>query len=254
MSRFTRPGPAPADPTPAAVDTEGDRRVAIQRLLRHYGPVLDAMLAGRIEQDRAQLLIDGGRARVRQALLDATGAAPDVLVDEIAGRVVGVELDGGSVDIARLTGSVMTVTRTAEAFWETPPDRGFPLTDRASMIATLLDAAARTNAFGDRVGLPPVRCASLFDHVCQRGADLATELLGGADQPRNLYNLTQSCIRHLSQKLDRLEPPAAGMTLATAIEAVDRTRTWLAQSLGAMIDDPGLPQPAAERDGHAPGN
>lgn len=252
MSRFNRPGPAPLDPAATAADEEADRRVAIQRLLRHYGPVLDALFAGRLDQEQARQTIERGRLRSRQALLDAIGAAPDILVDDIAGRVVEIELAGGTVDTAKLAGDVMAASRAARDIWDGPGGRDFPLTDRASMVATLLDAAARVNAFGDRVGLPPVRRGSLFDHLCKSAGDLAGGLLGTADKPRNLYNLTQSCLRHLSQSLDRVPTPEAALALPAALALVDRDKDWLHQAVGGMIDNPALPQPVAEGADHAP--
>lgn len=181
-----------------------DARLAVQRALTTFAPILDRLLASEIDEAGAVELIRRGRKTVTLALEQAIGVAPPAMVADVMDlwcrhAAAERELDAGALRVA-----VSVALSGMNIVWggSEPIIRSFPFTDRTFMVSAMTDIAAELDeAIAETGDRNPALLPAALDHIAAASVRSARRLIEATapekDIARDIYNLAQNLARRI---------------------------------------------------------
>ena len=253
------PAPQQLDDSPAP--TSRETRLTFQRALTTFAPIMDLMLAGRIDDAEAAAMIARGRKTVAMALEQTIGAAPAPMLGDVMTIWCRHAAEGRELDANSIRSAIGVAISGIGTVWGNSTEvRSFPFTDRTFMVAAMADIAAELDgAIAETGNENPVLLPGALDHIAAAAVNAARNSLADAGTeatPRDLYNLAQNFARRIGraaaaevrQQNDAaaLFPAAtaAAARITAALAAATRTTDLLVQAGNADdLTAPGALEP-----------
>lgn len=191
--------------TPAIISSQQSeptvfsKKISVQRILREFPDVFKSIENGTLSGEAAHAMIADASETVRACMLDSIGEVHTDLLDSFASIIIKTHLDGHDIDSGKLSQIIKASFAASKSIWnDYIPSKNFNLSDKASVASTLITTTVKLQILQIKHEIPDLYIAGIVDLIAEHALTASRDILGENATYKDIYNLAQSCMRHLT--------------------------------------------------------